>query len=395
VLWSLLFAGPARALPPLQIYVAITPPGGVLRLDPGTYGGPAVIDKPIAIDGGGEVTLDGQGKGTVLTISADNVTVRGLHITNSGNSYDGVDAGVLIEANDAVVENNVIDEVLFGVHLRQAHGNVIRGNRIAPRPFDQLGLRGDGIRAWYSQENLIENNEILHARDLVFTNVTDNRLIGNTIRDGRMGMEFIYSPGNVVEDNTIIGNTTGIVVLYSDEMEIRGNRLHHVRNVPGAALVFKESSQVVVEDNEVLHCAVGLEANSPIFPENLLYVRNNRFAYNDIAMYFYGEKGGHIIHGNRFEQNFLTVAVTAPTSALGNDWRGNFWDDYEGFDLDQDGTGDRPHDVYLYADRIWIDRPMTRFFRASLALEMVDFLERLAPFSEPDVVLRDPAPLIR
>jgi nitrous oxidase accessory protein len=38
---------------------------------------------------------------------------------------------------------------------------------------------------------------------------------------------------------------------------------------------------------------------------------------------------------------------------------------------------------------------MTRFFRASLALEMVDFLERLAPFSEPDVVLRDPAPLIR
>ncbi|RCX31184.1 nitrous oxidase accessory protein [Thioalbus denitrificans] len=394
-LWSLLFAGPARALPPLQIYVAITPPGGVLRLDPGTYGGPAVIDKPITIDGGGEVTLDGQGEGTVLTIRSDGVTVKGMRITHSGNGYDAVDGGVWVEDSDGVVlEDLVIDDVLHGISLQQSDNATVRGNRITSRDVG-LSLRGDGIRLWNSHDNLIENNEVVRVRDIVLTNSSGNRLIGNTIRDGRIAIEFIYSPENSAEHNLISGNITGIFSLYSDDLSIRGNRIQNVRKVPGIALAFKESSQVVVEENEILHCAVGLEANSPVYPENLLYIRHNHFAYNDIAMYFYGEKGGHLIHDNRFEENFLPVAVTVFSTVLDNDWRGNYWDDYEGFDRDDDGIGDKPYEVYLYADRIWLDRPMIRFFRRSPVLELVDFMERLAPFSDPPMILRDPAPRVR
>jgi hypothetical protein len=42
--------------------------------------------------------------------------------------------------------------------------------------------------------------------------------------------------------------------------------------------------------------------------------------------------------------------------------------------------GDTPHEVYLFADRIWMETPMATFFRNSPVLEMLDFLERLAPF---------------
>ena len=132
--------------------------------------------------------------------------------------------------------------------------------------------------------------------------------------------------------------------------------------------------------------------NSPVHPENILHLMRNHIAYNDVAIYFYGEKGGHRIHENRFHNNLLTVAVSAPSSALANDWRGNYWDDYQGFDLDGDGIGDTPHSVYLYSDRLWMDRPMTRFFRSSPALELIDFVERLTAFSEPDLILSDPVP---
>ena len=151
---------------------------------------------------------------------------------------------------------------------------------------------------------------------------------------------------------------------------------------------------MLIEGNEVLHCAMGLMVNSPVHPENILYLKGNRLAYNDVALYFYGEKGGHVIHDNRLEDNLLQVAVTAYTSALHNDWLGNYWDDYQGFDLDANGRGDTPHVLYLYADRIWMDRPMTSFFRSSPALETIDFVERLAPFSDPDVILRDPSPRV-
>jgi nitrous oxidase accessory protein len=185
-----------------------------------------------------------------------------------------------------------------------------------------------------------------------------------------------------------------MAVLYSNELAIRNNRLSHARGFAGTALALKESSDVVIEGNEVLRCAIGVQVNAPIQPEYAIQLTRNRFAYNDIAMYFYGEKGGHILHENRFEQNLVQVGVSAATSAVGHEWRRNYWDDYQGFDRDGDGTGDTPHEIYLYTDRIWMDRPMTRFFRGSPVLEALDFVERLAPFSEPRLVLRDPSPLV-
>ena len=73
-------------------------------------------------------------------------------------------------------------------------------------------------------------------------------------------------------------------------------------------------------------------------------------------------------------------------------WEGNYWDDYEGFDLNKDGIGDRPHEIYTYADRIWMDTPQAKFFRSSPVLELLDFLEHLAPFSAPNLLVRDHTP---
>lgn len=380
--------------PPLQLFVDLTPEHGVLRPPAGIYSGPVVITRPITLDGQGTVTLDGGGEGTVLTVRANGATVRGLRITGSGNTYDGVDAGLLVEADGVLVEDNTIEDTLFGIHLRRANGNTLRANHIRSRGADP-NLRGDAIRLWYSHDNLIEANEIHDSRDLVFANANDNRILGNEIRDSRVGMQFVFANGNLIQGNDLRANATGILALYSNDLTIRANRLWNARHHSGAALAVKESSGVAIEDNEVVHCAVGLQANSPTHPESALQTTGNRFAYNDVAMYFYGEKGGHTIHGNRFEKNFTDIAVSHPHAARGNDWRDNFWDEYAGFDRDGDGVGDLPHEVYAYADRIWMDWPLARFFRGSLAMEMIDFLERLAPFSQPEPLLSDPAPRVK
>lgn len=394
LLTGLLAAVPAYALPPLQMFIDITPPGGVVRPPPGSYAGPVVIRRPLTLEGEGRITIDAGGRGTVLSILADGVTVRGLRLTGSGESHDSVDAGLLVEGSDNLVEDIAIDNALFGIHLRQARRNTLRNNRISSKSRE-VNLRGDGIRLWYSSDNLIEGNVLRDVRDIFLINSPDNRILGNDVRDSGVGIQLVYAPGNLLEDNRIEANTTGIVLVYSDDNIIRRNRLHHLRSASGSALAVKESSGILIEDNDILHCAIGLLANAPIHPENTLELRNNRFAYNDVAMYFYGEKGGHTIQGNRFEQNLQDIAVSAATSARDNHWHGNYWDQYTGFDRDGDGTGDLPHEIYLYSDRIWMDRPMTRFFRGSLMLDLIDFIERLAPFSEPPLVLRDPAPRVR
>ncbi len=380
------------ALPPLQPLIDATPAGAALRPPAGRYAGPAVIGKPLILDGGGRVTLDGGGHGTVLSVRAADVTVRGMRLTNSGATHDGVDAGLMIdEVDGARVEGNVIDQVLFGIHLKQSSHSLVRGNTIRGREAE-LNLRGDGIRLWNSHFNRIENNRVSDSRDITVANSTDNRFTGNRIVNGRYGMQLIFSPRNHIEGNLVSHTTTGIAVLYSDQVTLHGNRIEHVRDVAGAGLAFKGSGQAEVTGNTVLHCTVGVQADAPPYPEARHRFQGNRFAHNVTGMYFYGEKGGHVVRGNRFEKNLMQVGVSASTSARGNDWRGNEWDDYEGFDRDGDGIGDTPYALYYYADRIWMETPQARFFRNSPALELLDFLERLAPFSAPELILRDPQP---
>ncbi|MFK5985107.1 MAG: nitrous oxide reductase family maturation protein NosD [Pseudomonadota bacterium] len=375
----------------MQLYVELTPAGGVLRPEPGIYAGPVVLNRAITIDGQGKVTIDAEGDDTVLTIKTDNCIIRGLHLTGSGESYNDIDSAITIEGDNNLIENNTIDEVLFGINLSSANENIIRKNRITSRE-NEISLRGDGLRLWNSHDNFFVENNITRARDVFIINSNANTFLANQISHSRVGLQFVFSPENKIINNTIAHNSTGILVLYSNDLLIEGNTITHLRSFSGSALAFKESNGVVAQNNSILHCATGVSANSPVHPENRLSLFNNRFAYNDVALYFYGEKGGHIIHKNHFDNNLIDVQVSSPTTALHNDWKGNFWDTYQGFDQNKDGFGDTAFELYSYSDRIWRDRPMTQFFRGSALFETIDFAERLSSFSAPQMILRDPQP---
>ena len=111
-----------------------------------------------------------------------------------------------------------------------------------------------------------------------------------------------------------------------------------------------------------------------------------------VGVIFHTDWTGNEFRGNEFRGNFTQVAVRGGGGATRNLWAGNHWDDYEGFDRDRDGTGDTPYELRAYADRIWMEVPPAAFFRASPLLEVIDFLDRLAPFSAPTLILRDEAP---
>ena len=96
---------------------------------------------------------------------------------------------------------------------------------------------------------------------------------------------------------------------------------------------------------------------------------------------------------NDFIGNFTDVSARGGDGATSTDWDGNYWDAYQGFDRKNAGVGETPFEIYAYADKIWADAPMTSFFRGSPVLESIDFLSRLAPFSKPVLVLRDPHPV--
>lgn len=377
----------------LQALIDTTPDGATLLLPPGRHRGPVQIHRAMTLDGGGHATIEGDSHSTVLTVDADDVTVRGLFLRGSGDSQDRVDAGLQLQGHRLLVENNRLDDVLFGIHLRSASQAVVRGNRVRGKALD-TGLRGDALRLWNSHGNRIEGNVFERGRDLTLINSPDNELRGNRFTDGRYGLHAVFSPRLTAEGNRLEHTGTGVVALYSPGLLLRGNHIAHALTDGGAAIVLKESSDSRIEDNEVLHCGVGLKLDTGLEGRGRLLVRGNLFAHNIVGMFFYGEAGGDRFADNRFENNLTTVAISAPGAGAAHQWSRNQWDEYQGFDLNLDGLGDTPHEALLFADRLWMETPMATFFRNSPALEMLDFLERLAPFSAPYRILQDPTPRV-
>lgn len=381
----------AQALPAFQALIDATPTGATLQPPAGAYAGPATVARRMTIDGRGKVSIDGGGKGTVLRIKTDGAVIRGLRLTHSGASHDQVDSGIALEGAENRIEGNTLDDTLFGITLKQSNRNIIRRNRIRSQAAD-LSMRGDALRLWYSMDNRIEGNDIADARDVVFMNAPRNQIIGNTIRNGRYGVQLVFSPHSVVLGNTLEHNATGIVLLNSDQTIVKANRIFHSIGVTGSGIAIKKSAEILAQGNEIVHCSIGILSDSPVGEAARIVIRSNRIAHNTVGMQFYGERGGHILNGNSFEKNLSQVVMFGAGDVQGNDWRGNYWDDYEGFDLNHDGIGDTPYELYVYADRIWVETPKARFFNNAPSLELLDFLERLAPFSLPDLIVRDKSP---
>lgn len=377
---------------PFQELVDAAAPGSVLKPPPGNYAGPVVVRKPLTIDGGGQVTIDAGDRGTVFSLETDNAVIRGIHLTGSGENHDTDDSCIDVRGHGNVIENLVIDNCLFGIDLKQSSNSIVRGNKIKSKPFD-LGVRGDGIRLWYSNNNLIENNLITDSRDNVAWYSHRNIYRGNEGRRSRYSIHFMFANNNIVENNKFIDNAVGIYFMYMEGGGARNNVISHATGATGMALGFKEASDIFIENNEIIYSAVGVGSDlSPFQPDTTIRFKGNRFAYNGIAVQLTSELGGNELDDNIFEGNLTDIFQAGRGQGDKNKWTGNYFDTYQGFDKDGDGYGDTPHEDYAYADQIWMEIPPARFFMTSPVLELLDFLERLAPITSPEMQARDPRP---
>jgi nitrous oxidase accessory protein len=384
-----------HGLKPFQDLVDKAPAGSILKPPAGSYAGPVVINKPLTIEGNGQVTIDSGDRGTVMILDASNAVIRGLHLTGSGDSHDSDDSCLDVRGNHNTIENLTMDNCLFGLDLKQSNHSIIRGNSIRSKERE-LGVRGDGLRLWYSNDNLIEKNEIIDSRDMVAWYSHRNVFRENLGRRSRYSIHFMFANDNMVEGNRFYDNAVGVYFMYTEGGVVRDNVISHATGATGMGIGFKEASGTIIENNEIIYCGVGIGSDlSPFQPDSSIEIRGNRFAYNGTGILFNSETGGNNVVDNIFEGNLTQVAYGGHgdnNNSPKNVWTGNYWDDYQGFDRNSDGVGDKTHELYAYADQIWMELPIARFFRSSPVMELLDFLERLAPFSTRDLILRDEKP---
>ncbi len=372
-------------------------PGDTLHLAPGFYTGPATVDIPgVVIDGGGKATVSGMNNESVIFVKADNVSIQNLHITHSGDSPDRLDAGVkIVEAKNITVKNCLINECLFGVDIYKSDNCHILHNDISSISRKPLALKGDAIRLWYSTNNVINYNYWHGVRDMVIWYSSENHFEGNKGIGNRYSMHFMYAHNNRIHHNEFYNNSVGIFLMYSEETIVTENLIQGSVGTSGMCLGMKETSSNQILNNKFLYSAKGIHFDvSPFVPEKVNTIQGNEIAFCNTGMEFHSDLEGNIIEKNYFHDN-LTPVYTNGKTANNNKFSGNYWSDYQGFDKNGDNVGDVPYSLYSYSEHLWAFNRNVKFYYGAPILEVLDFLERLAPFSKPKFVLRDKKPMYK
>jgi len=395
LLWSM---GILMAGNELQAAIDRAEPGSLLELPPGDYRGNLVIRKPLILDGkDGRARIIGEGNDTVIKIRSPYVTLKNLTILHSGAQHERIDAGVSIkEAHHVTVEHCKIDDCLFGIDLEQVSDSRIVHNWIRSKPFS-LGLRGDGVRLWYSNDNNISFNHLTHSRDMVIWYSHGNMIADNFGEYSRYSLHFMYAGKNYVHRNTYEHNSVGIFFMYSQDSIATDNVVKSSLGTTGLGIGLKDCSNFTLRNNTMIYCARGLYIDrSPFQPDQRNRIEHNRILYNSVGVYFHSLSINNDIVGNIFKGNIDDVYDDDQVTlhSIKNHWEGNYWDSYQGFDRDGDGIGDTPYHLFYYADRMWMLNPNVKFFYASPVISIMNFLAKLAPLSEPVKLLEDPKPVM-
>ncbi|HIP44927.1 MAG TPA: nitrous oxide reductase family maturation protein NosD [Sulfurospirillum arcachonense] len=381
----------------LQKTIDNAPIGAIIKLSHGIYSGNIVINKPITLVGQGEKTLiKGENKGSVITINSSHVTLKNLKIIKSGNRLENFDSAIFVkDAQHINIENCVIDESLFGIFMDSVSSSSITKNKISSNG-ESVGLRGDAIRLWFSHNNLIKNNIIKKSRDVVLMRSHNNTIEDNQIEKGRYAIYNYHSKNNKIKNNIVKDSAVGIFVQASLDIEISKNTIKGYHGAPTSmGILLMGTSNTKVEQNILVQCNQALYIdNSPMEIDTKNWILDNKIMYSTRGLDFRGKSLQNVIRRNTLLGNMDNIMTDSHKGRTNeNDITGNYWDDYEGFDLNKDNIGDNPYKKYLYLDQLWVKNPELRFFYGSPLYSMLNFLLKLAPFMEPIFVIEDKKPI--
>jgi nitrous oxidase accessory protein len=366
-------------------------PGDTLLIHRGAYQQTNIrIYKRLTIRGEGYPVIDGGGKDELLIVTADSVTISGLQIQRTGISGLRDLAGIRLENVRYVnVFRNRILNTTFGVYLQNSSQCVVAGNYIHSAALNELSS-GNGIHAWKCSRLLIQGNHIAGHRDgIYFEFVTGSLIDGN--RSGsnvRYGLHFMFSHNDTYVRNSFIRNGAGVAVMYTRGVVMYGNVFGDNWGDAAYGLLLKDISDSKIAFNRFLTNTVG------IFMEGAsrIATHHNLFRENGWALRVQASCNDNMFSKNNFIANSFDVATNG-TMVL-NTFCNNYWDKYNGYDLDNDRHGDIPfYPVSLYAV-ITEKIPLAMILYRSPLSGIMEQVERVIPSTIPDQ-LKDETPVMK
>ena len=386
-----IIVGKDQVITSLRRAVELAGNNDTILLGKGVYKeGNIIINKPIHLIGIGQPVLDGEHKYEILTVSANGIIIKGIHFKNSGySSMNDLAAINLVDAANTVIENNLIENSYFAIHLGNSRHCTISNNIIKSTPKTEQ-TSGNGIHLWKCDSMIVKENDIQGHRDgIYFEFVTNSIISGNISHDNlRYGLHFMFSNHDTYTENIFRRNGAGVAVMYSRHVAMLANTFESNWGPNAYGLLLKEISDATIHKNIFVYNTVGILMEST----NRIDARLNSFKNNGWALRIQASCSESLLHNNNFQGNTFDVATNG--TMMLNRFSNNYWDKYEGYDMNRDGKGDVAyHPVSMYSMVIERNPPAIILLRSFMVF-LLDKAERAIPSLTPENLV-DEQPLMK
>mgnify|MGYP000597271614 FL=1 len=363
--------------------------GDTLVVGPGHYQEETIdINKSITLLAKGEVILDGSRKIEIITVTKGHVTIDGFHIINSGNQSIRDIAGIKVLAcRNVTIQNNIIDNCNFGIYLSNTVGCKVQNNTMHGNCLNDKTI-GNGIHVWKGDSVTIESNHSTFQRDGIYFEFVTNSLIRNNLSENNMryGLHFMFSHSNTYESNRFTGNGAGVAVMYSHNVTMHRNSFDHNWGSSAYGILLKDISDSKITENEFTYNSAGIYMEG----SNRIQMEKNLFKANGWALRVQASCQDVTIINNNFFGNTFDVSTNGETQL--NHFKNNYWDKYEGYDLNRDGIGDVPYRPVSLFSVIVEQLPPGLLLIHSFMVFLLDKAEKIMPSLTPtDLIDENPS----
>jgi nitrous oxidase accessory protein len=386
-----IIVGKDQVITSLRKAIEMAKANDTILLKKGIYKeGNIIINKPLRLIGIDNPVLDGENKYEILTVSGNVIMIKGIHFKNAGYSSMNDFASIkIINAQNIVIENNIIEHSYFAIHMDNTKNAFISNNTITGTPKTEQSS-GNGIHLWKCDKIVIEDNNIQGHRDGIYFEFVTNSTIqnNNSHNNIRYGLHFMFSNNDSYLKNTFNNNGAGVAVMFSHHVLMQGNTFEHNWGASAYGLLLKEISDSHIIKNNFTQNTVAILMEGT----NRIEVYKNSFKNNGWATRVQASCSDNTFHHNNFIGNTFDVATNG-TMMLTN-FSNNFWDKYQGYDRDKNNIGDVPyHPVSMYS-MVVEQNPNSLILLRSFMVALLDKAEKAIPSLTPENLV-DERPLMK
>lgn len=365
--------------------------GDTVLVHAGTYReGNIILNKSICLKGVNKPVLDGQMKFEVLSVKANGATITGFKICNSGYASLDDPGGVKVyDSKHVLICDNILDNNFFGIYIQYGSQCAIRNNVITAYGKEEQQI-GNGIHCWKSKGLEISGNTISGHRDGIYFEFVSASVIyrNHSFNNIRYGLHFMFSNDDAYISNTFTANGAGVAVMFTRNVKMYDNTFNENWGDASYGLLLKEISDSYIYKNR-------FNANTTaIYMEgtNRIVVEHNLFKDNGWAMKVQASCMDNVMRRNTFMGNTFDASTNG--SVVLNTFENNYWDKYEGYDLNKDNTGDVPYRPLSLFSVIIENNPPAMLLYRSFIVSLLDRSEKMIPTLTPENFI-DHTPLMR